>query len=494
MWRKKGSGIFRRYFIATTAITLFSLVVMGSASLWLVARYWSDTKQALLNENAAGIAEKTAGILSSAYPDETKTLMVSYILTSTYEAINAEVFVCNAEGLVAYCNHLQFFLSECNHRYFKLSEETMREAMSPYGLSDTSTLDGNYGSRHFIAAKPVEIDGEVVGAVFVTQETAQELQTYIEVMLRIFVFSMLAALLVSFLAIYLLNFQLTKPLSDMSKAAKQYAKGDFSNRVRYGRRVKNGDELYELVQDFNSMASALAVLETTRRSFVANVSHELKTPMTTIGGFIDGILDGTIEGDRQKHYLSIVSAEVKRLSRLVTGMLNMSKIEAGELELNPKHFNIADMILNTLLSFEQAIEKKRVEIRGLDTMDDLQVWGDADMLNQVVYNLIDNAVKFVEEGGYIAVSGAAEGERISVGIRNSGKGISAEEIGNVFERFYKVDKSRSYDVKSAGLGLYIVKSIVEMHGGQISVRSEEGEYAEFSFWLPRKRNTRWGES
>ena len=202
-----------------------------------------------------------------------------------------------------------------------------------------------------------------------------------------------------------MTYQMTKPLRDMSAAAKQYAKGDFSNRISVPyHKVLGGDEdeVAELVTAFNSMANALSAIETSRRNFVANVSHELKTPMTTIGGFIDGILDGTIDSSKSTYYLRIVSDEVKRLSRLVTGMLNMSKIEAGQLKIQPKEFDISAMTFKTMLGFERAIDEKKIEIRGLDKVEPLNICADEDMINQVVYNLIDNAVKFTNEGGYIS--------------------------------------------------------------------------------------------
>lgn len=229
------------------------------------------------------------------------------------------------------------------------------------------------------------------------------------------------------------------------------------------------------------MASALSVLESSRRSFVANVSHELKTPMTTIGGFIDGMLDGTIPPEKHGEYLQIVSNETKRLSRLVTSMLNLSKIEAGELEPKRTEFDISSLIIDCLLSFEQEIEKKNIGIAGLDTIGQVKILADRDMLYQVVYNLVDNAVKFTNENGKITVSaGEKERNQLFVSIENTGEGVSSEEIGKIFERFYKVDKSRSYDVKSAGLGLYLCKTIVELHGGQIYAESVEGQFTRFT--------------
>ena len=217
-----------------------------------------------------------------------------------------------------------------------------------------------------------------------------------------------------------------------------------------------------------------------RRSFIANVSHELKTPMTSIAGFIDGILDGTIPQEKERHYLTIVSDEVKRLSRMVRSMLNIAKIEAGEMKLKPTVFDVNEVVLSSIFTFEQMIEKKHLDIRGLEE-GKVMVEADEDLIHQVVYNLLENAVKFVNEGGYIEVSYTVEQKRTYIHIKNSGEGIPKEEISKVFDRFYKTDRSRSMDKTGVGLGLYIVRQIVNLHQGEVIVRSVEGEYCEFSF-------------
>ncbi|MEG1044241.1 MAG: HAMP domain-containing sensor histidine kinase, partial [Oscillospiraceae bacterium] len=249
--------------------------------------------------------------------------------------------------------------------------------------------------------------------------------------------------------------------------------------------VEGYDEIDRLAMAFNNMASSLATLESTRRSFIANVSHELKTPMTTISGFIDGILDGTIPPEKHNHYLHIVSDEVKRLSRLVRSMLNIARIEAGEMSINPSGFDVNDLICRTVFIFEQAIETKNLEIKGLD-VDKIMVEGDNDLIHQVVYNLIENAVKFVNQDGYIEFiyDTNREGGKTYIGIKNSGEGFSKEEMPKLFDRFYKTDKSRSLDKNGVGLGLHIVRSIINLHNSDIMVKSVKGEYCEFGFDLP----------
>ena len=267
----------------------------------------------------------------------------------------------------------------------------------------------------------------------------------------------------------------------MSDATKQFAVGDFSYRVK----VSGNDELAKLGTAFNEMAGALDTLESSRRSFVSNVSHELRTPMTSIGGFIDGILDGTIPRDKTDYYLKIVSDEIRRLSRLVVAMLNMSKIESGSFEMKPAKYDITDQIIHILLTFEQRIDEKNIEIQGLENLPCTYITADSDMIYQVIYNIFDNAVKFTNEGGYIRVDMMQTNDFIEVHIKNSGIGIKSDELSKVFERFYKVDKSRSLDAKGAGLGLYIVKMMVEMHGGSIWARSDDEKSAEFIFRLPK---------
>ena len=296
-----------------------------------------------------------------------------------------------------------------------------------------------------------------------------------------FLIAAAAAFILAFVVVGLFSYRLVKPLRQMSAAAKSFGDGDFSIRVP----VTSNDEIGQLATAFNNMADSLSGSESMNRSFVANVSHELKTPMTTIAGFIDGILDGTIPPERQSHYLHIVSDEVKRLSRLVRTMLNLSRIDNGELKLRPNDFDISETVLSTVLTFEKSIDEKKIDIRGLDTLQPMQVHGDEDLLHQVVYNLIENAVKFTNTEGYISFNVSDSIDRIVVTIENSGSGIQSDELPLVFEKFYKTDKSRSQDKNGMGLGLYLVRTIIKLHGGDISVSSVVNEYTRFSFYIPK---------
>ena len=493
-FKRRRSGLFRKHLIVTTSIILASFVFLGGALLVLVSKLWMDEKQDLLVKNAVSISQNTANILKSEYAQSNlggTIQLVCNTLVQHSTALEADAFIVNPQGDVVFCkemlqSNMVVHTGQCEmHSKYHIPESILKKAREKIYI-ENSDLNGYLDDLSFVVASPVVANGRTVAIVFITRPIVKDLTPYVMGMLRMFFLAALIALFISFVLVYVYAYQITKPLRQMSDAAKQYAMGDFSTRIktRQSGLKTNNDEIDELAIAFNSMAQALATLESSRRSFVGNVSHELKTPMTTIGGFIDGILDGTIEPEKQKQYLKIVSDEVKRLSRLVTGMLNMNKIEAGELDLNPVQFDISEMLFRTLLSFEQLIDKKHIEIRGLENLETNKVVADTDMINQVVYNLLDNAVKFTPEGGYIEVTSKCDSEKIIVKIRNSGKGIPSEEIDKIFERFYKIDKSRSYDVKGAGLGLYLCKTIIDLHGGQIAARSVIDEYTEFIFQLP----------
>lgn len=267
------------------------------------------------------------------------------------------------------------------------------------------------------------------------------------------------------------------------RVSKQYSKGDFSERIN----VTTPGNLQEISKYVNSMADYMEKSDETSKTFIANVSHELRTPMTTIGGFVDGILDGTIPKTRQQEYLVLVSKEIKRLRILISSMLNMTRFESGTLKPNFKETNLTELVIQTVLMFEKKIEDKQLEIEGLDS-DRLTAVIDADLIQQVIYNLVENAVKFVNMNGTISFRFEKNGGMCTIGIKNTGEGLKNNEIQQVFDRFYKTDSSRGKDTTGLGLGLSISRKIVHLHNGHIIVKSVYGEYTEFSIQIPEKQN------
>lgn len=485
----KRSSTFRKYFLSIFSSVFLVLVVLGLSLLIFVANYWKDTNVELLTENVKKLSVTSSGFFELDEENEyinNPTVMLAYSLSLVSNSIDSDLYICDIDGNVILCkdiiNSVEPGQSKAyceKHSGMKVPSNIIKQAIKGnYQVAgEIPELNQDFA---IVAGEPIVVNGRPIGIIIGLQSGLGSMYPFVTSIFKMFLFSALLSFLVAFAAVYLVTYSIVKPLRKMSQITKEYATGDFTKRIE----VKGNNELAELGNAMNTMAQSLSALEYSRRSFVANVSHELKTPMTTIGGFIDGILDGTISPDEEERYLTIVSNEVKRLARLVSSMLNLSKIEAGELSLNLKKVDISNLIFNTLLSFEQLINKKSIDILGLDTIDSIRVNADEGLLGQVLYNLIDNAVKFTEEGGYIDVHAEQNATVTTVTIKNSGAGVPADEIERIFERFYKIDKSRGLDTKSTGLGLYIVKSIIEMHGGTIEATSELNKYTLFRFTLP----------
>ena len=292
----------------------------------------------------------------------------------------------------------------------------------------------------------------------------------------------LLVLLASLIAAYFISERITGPLREMSNAVKKFAAGRFDVRVR----VRGKDEVADLAVAFNEMAVSLENLENMRSSFIANISHDLRTPMTTIAGFIDGIRDGVIPKEEQEHYLEVISGEVRRLSRLVSSLLDLSRIQAGDRKFVMKPFDICEMARVILISFEQKIEEKQLDVAFECDDDRILVNADHDAVYQVFYNICHNAVKFSEKGGKFRIRITnAKDKKVQIAVYNDGQGIPAEDLPMIFERFYKSDKSRGLDKTGIGLGLYISKTIITAHGERIWVNSEAGKNCEFFFTLTR---------
>ena len=479
------SRLFQKYFMAFMAILLGSFIFLGTAMLALSGRYWVKDKRFALEVGAKQAAQDVTAIYSRDFAGSRPEALAA-VLAAGASAVNAELLIFNTEGRVAACpdtlppdTPLPSHVVCAQHGAMQISPAVCRMALSgsfPY----SGTLEGVFERPMYMASEPFYIDDRAAGFVLVVQPMSDGLASYVGGVFRLFLLSGAAALALAFVVVYYISYRLTRPLGDMVNATRQYARGDFGYRVQ----ATGNNELRQLADAFNSMAINLATLESSRRSFVANVSHELKTPMTSIGGFIDGMLDGTIPEEQHRKYLELVSEEVKRLSRLVTGMLNLSKIEDGELQLNLKPFDVSELLFTTVLRFEQSIGRKRLELAGLENLESVTLLGDRDMITQVFYNLIDNAVKFTPPGGQLSFTARTDKSQYIFRLRNTGSGISSEELARIFERFYKTDRSRSFDVKGAGLGLYLSKTIVKMHGGTISARSDGESYTEFTVKLP----------
>ncbi len=330
-----------------------------------------------------------------------------------------------------------------------------------------------------LLGKEIATKGKLCGFVFVITGIENEAALYNSVR-RTVVTASVWILLAAVVAVYIITERIIHPLKSMKKAAKSFADGDFSARVT----VYGQDEIAELGEAFNNMAESLDNFEKMRNSFLASVSHDLRTPMTTISGFIDGITSGAIPEEKHEYYLGVISSEVHRLSRLVSDLLDISRLESGERKFNFESFDIAEVARIILISFEQKIEEKKLDIIFESDDDNMLVYADRDAIHQVLYNLCHNAIKFSKQGGKLAISiTRAKDRRIRISVYDEGESIAREELPLVFDRFYKTDKSRGLDKNGIGLGLYICKTIIDAHGEGIHAESPSDNGAEFWFTL-----------
>lgn len=327
----------------------------------------------------------------------------------------------------------------------------------------------------------------VVGSIVVVQFNSF-LVSLLETMIKTITVSSVWLLLATLIAVYFITEMVTEPLREMSKAAKSFSVGKFDVRVP----VRGQGEVADLATAFNNMASGLNELEESRNAFISNVAHELRTPMTTISGFIDNILLGAIPKEEQDYHLQIVKDEVLRLSRLVSSLLDITRLQSGTRRFTATDFDICELARIILISFEQKIENKSLDVCFECECDRIYVSADRDAIHQVLYNICDNAVKFSRENGKLKIRIGADKnvkdnkkKKITVSVYNEGQGIVPESIPFVFERFYKEDKSRGMDKNGVGLGMYIAKTIMDAHNERIWVESVHGEYCEFSFTLTK---------
>lgn len=346
-------------------------------------------------------------------------------------------------------------------------------------LVNKGDLGGYLEETSLIYGRKIYTEGQHRGYVFSLSSTEVE-DKLVALTRTVVINSSVWVMLAAVIAAYFITERMVHPLKNMTVAAKSFAKGDFSARITvYGK-----DEVAQLGNAFNNMAESLDSLEKMRNSFLASVSHDLRTPMTTISGFIEGITSGAIPPEKHDYYLNVISAEVHRLSRLVTQLLDISRLESGERKFNMTTFDICEVSRIILISFEKKIEDKRLDVEFECDDDSIFVNADKDAIHQVIYNLCHNAIKFAREEGKFRISISRMGEeKIKVSVFDEGESISKEDTKMVFERFYKTDKSRGLDKSGVGLGLYICKTIIDAHGEKIGVESVEGKSTEFYFTL-----------
>lgn len=461
---------YRRQFTMILCLLVAAILVIGLSFLYLFDRYVQDHQKQSLDDTAQSVTE----LVQSYSATYLNSWEFRTNLAVAARASDNDIVICNSEGVVCICMER----SNCEHLGKRLDSDTVDTLFQGEKAKLNKAVSTLYGDERMASAIAVlNNDGSRLCIVVVSVQKAA-ITALTEKMLRVFLLAALLILVAALLAIPIFTRREARPIQEMAAAARQIAHGNLDVRVPTG---NENEELEELAVAFNNMTLALKNSETIRNEFVANISHELKTPMTTIAGYLDGMLDGTIPPEKYRYYMELVSTEARRLSRLVRSMLDISRLRDQGIPADQKtNFDICEAAGQALLCFEQRINQKKLNVE-IDMPDEgLTIHAAQDSVTQVLYNLIDNAVKFVNEGGTLSVRIRRHGNSAMISVGNTGKTIPPEELPLVFDRFHKIDKSRSNDRDGWGLGLYIVKTIVLAHGEDVYVTSQDGK-TEFTF-------------
>jgi len=446
-----------------------SFAVLGGLSIaWNYRRTLSDTSGSMRSTMQATARYVTTQHLF--YNVDLSDLDLSMWLAMTSGISGFDLLVTDVEGIVGACSE-----RDLRHNGKKVPDSAIKLATSGQSDMMLSSLDQIFPETRRVVGAPLAttINGDtyVFGYIFVTSDMAtfrQEWRQFSSAFILIAINVMVLAFFISFVT----TKKQAEPLNEMASAARRFARSDFSTRVKD---TDKTDEMSGLTQAFNAMADSLENSETLRRELIANLSHELKTPMTVITGFADGLLDGTIPQENASRYLSIISSETRRLSRLVKSMLEMSRLQSVEdAAIGDGNFDVTEVTRLALLSLGGKIEEKNLDVEAKLPEEAIITLGDKDSITQVVYNLIDNAIKFSDPGGVINLELWKQGMRAYVSIQNQGADIPPDELPHIFRRFHKADKSRGIDREGVGLGLYIVKTILDSHNEDIFVTSRDG--------------------
>ena len=480
-------SIYVKYIVTFMVIIGISMILLLTIIGTLVDDYSEKSKNEAVSSAASALGEGIQTKLQKYGTSGSFSSFCDYYELDINSQINAvkamanfpvTVFIADSEGVILIAHPDE----NCNYENSsQIPRSFMNEINNGIELSLFNNLEGIFSTPHVISATPVYLrNNYVCGTVIVCCDVGS-INDFAEVLIKTVAISSLWVMLAALIAIFFISERIISPLRGMSQAAKSFASGEFSVRVP----VVGNDEVAQLASAFNNMAQNLESLDEMRNNFMSSVSHDMRTPMTTISGFIDCILSGAIPPEKHEYYLKIRRDEVLRLSRLVASLLDISRIQAGDRKFVMEPFDICEMGRQVLISFEQKIDKKRLEVEFDCDADNMFVTGDHDAIYQIFYNITDNAVKFANEGGLLKLSlNAIENKKVRISVYNEGDGIPYDDQPYIFERFYKSDRSRGKDKTGVGLGMFIAKTIIEAHKEVIAVESEPGKYCEFYFTLP----------
>lgn len=493
--------IFKKLVSIFSALLILSFIVTGGFLYYFLNDYGTEQKKTTLERSAEVIKNAFEAFYENRDSISLKWFEISLNQSSVLS--NSMIWIVDDTGHIFYSepkmsdDFLAQYIDETSFpklpdpkQYLDVmnnGNQTINKTGDFFGFFKNDVFKDK-GSSWLTVQMPIQIipsngKQQTIAAVYL-HTPVPEIHKLRSSVFRLFMISGGVAIFLAIILAYIFSLKFTRPLKQINNAAKIIAGGEFKNRLV----VSSQDEIGQLADSFNQMVDDLQKLEEMRQGFIANVSHELRTPMTSIRGFIEGILDGTIPPERQNNYLLIVRDETNRLNRLVNDLLDLAKMEAGEITLNIKPFDINELIRLCVIKHETLITSKNLDIEAKFENENLLVNADRDSIERVIINLLHNAVKFSNENGRIILETAKNKDKILISIKDNGVGIDESEQKRVWDRFYKSDKSRGKDKTGTGLGLAIVKNIINEHKQDIWVESEIGFGTKFTFTLDYFKN------
>lgn len=454
-------------------------IIFGFLSIFTIATLTAGLISSPLTKAVSTELYKEAALMASdylpGYFSEQLTLNnVRTQLTGMETHLNAAVWFVDKDGnIITYAQSENF-----------PSPPVVLEEFNPAETGSSKYLIGDYHEYFeedvITVISPVMKDYLPQGYLIIHKSMA-DLEEISDILLKASYITLIVIYLISFVVLLAFHFFVYRPLSLITEAAKQYATGNLDYEIP----VNTEDEMGYLSASLNYMSSQLRDMEDYQKKFVANVSHDFRSPLTSIKGYVEAIADGTIPPELQEKYLKIILFETERLTDLTQDLLTLNEFDTQNLLLNKEAFDIHGMIKNVAESFEGRCKQKKISIELIFATKHLKVMADQRKIQQVLYNLLDNAIKFSDPDSPITIETTERGDKVYTSVKDYGIGIPRNALNKIWERFYKTDVSRGKDKKGTGLGLAIVKEAIQAHGENINVVSTDGVGTEFIFSLPK---------
>ncbi len=467
--------LFKKQFIMQSFVLIISFALLGAGLTKAFSSFFVEQKKDLLIEQSQKVAKtfKQAYFLEGRYG----LLALQNEIEILEEYLNASFIFIDNE------NTIKIISTDIDSKWYNKKidiEKILKETKNNGYYEVQGTMGGIFDEPMLSIGRPMTINEAYIGTVFINTPVTDLFLT-VEKAYQIIMLFTIFAIIGAFILVYLFSKKISLPLIEINKVAKIMASGDFKKRIY----INSKDEIGQLATVLNNMAESLDEQEKRRREFISNISHDIRSPLTSMKGFLQAIIDGTIPEEKKEKYINIVLEETERLTVLANNILDINKLEDMDSQDRSVSFDINELIRRIIISFEARAVSKNLDIKISFAEKESFVYADLDKIQRVVYNLIDNAIKFTDNNKSIYISTTVKANKVFVSIKDEGPGISLEEQKRVFDRFYKADYSRGKDKKGSGLGLSIVKEFILSQGEEIELKSEVNKGSEFIFTLTK---------